>query len=393
MNQNNFYKICKDHNININIFNTKKTNKLFFNSVTNPQLIKYLIHDIYKDIVVYTDLKIWFHYDNLWIPSSKIGKHYFFEYLKSLAEKYDKLRKKLTDTELDSYCKNVKKIFIKLYTSSNYEKIKRDCQDLFYKPKEDFLDKLDNNIYLIAFNNGVYDLESKIFRQINIDDYITLTTEYDYNPNPPYVDQVKNVINQMLPNEKERDYLLKIFACCLSGERFDKMICLISDSKNRRYKGGCGKTTILKFLFDALGEYSNGIGGLWESIGNYIIQDGKNKKIHKRYASRVHGRRAVHYGEIFGQMCSEKRILELTDEKNLSDPCKFKMFVESNKSIGNNECVVIKFNIEFVEDEVKNQKFEVLCNRQIIKNSKEWRMSFMKILLDYWELYELEGLE
>ena len=39
------------------------------------------------------------------------------------------------------------------------------------------------NNYIIGFNNGVYDLRTHVFRDGNCDDYISMTTCYDYENN------------------------------------------------------------------------------------------------------------------------------------------------------------------------------------------------------------------
>ena len=54
----------------------------------------------------------------------------------------------------------------------------RECADFAYDPN--FLKNLDENIYLICFENGVYDLEADHFRDGCPDDYISLCTNYNY---------------------------------------------------------------------------------------------------------------------------------------------------------------------------------------------------------------------
>jgi len=387
--QPNLFDVCKQYGIDTYVYNVKEANQLLFNSVTNKKLIPQLLHYLYKDIIVYTSMKIWFYYDKLWIPQGKAKTRYFDNYVDDLINKYDSLIEKLEQCELKIYIKKIKNI--ENWLSLNITKIQNECKKLFFKSDEEFLYKLDRNIYSIAFDNGVYDLITKEFRQIEKEDFITLTTEYDYDPNPIYVEEVMNTIKQILPNEQERNKLLKICACGLAGISLKKMICLVSDDRRLIRDGGNGKSTFICLLFKTLGEYCNNLDCLFEGIGSYIIQEGKNKKIHKRYGKLVCGRRVVRYGEIFSEFCKEKRILELTDEKNLIDDCKFNMFVESNGTIKNNECIIIKFNVEFV-DRIKYPEFQVLCNRDVTDNFDKWKSSFMKILLDYWDLYKIEGL-
>ena len=45
---------------------------------------------------------------------------------------------------------------------------------------ESFTKKLNDNRDLICFNNGIYDLKNKIFREGLPDDYISYCTNIDY---------------------------------------------------------------------------------------------------------------------------------------------------------------------------------------------------------------------
>ena len=47
---------------------------------------------------------------------------------------------------------------------------------------EQFRKKLDTNLNLVGFNNGVYDLEADVFRTGKREDYVSLMTGYDYTP-------------------------------------------------------------------------------------------------------------------------------------------------------------------------------------------------------------------
>jgi hypothetical protein len=64
---------------------------------------------------------------------------------------------------------------IKLLKNHSYKtSIVNESKELFYD--EEFYKKLDMNIYLLGFNNGVYDLKAGVFRQMNPDDLISYST-------------------------------------------------------------------------------------------------------------------------------------------------------------------------------------------------------------------------
>ena len=56
----------------------------------------------------------------------------------------------------------------------------REAKELFYD--KDFINKIDNNPYLLCFNNYVIDFKNKTHRPGQPDDYISKCTNIDYIP-------------------------------------------------------------------------------------------------------------------------------------------------------------------------------------------------------------------
>ena len=84
-----------------------------------------------------------------------------------------------------------------------------------------FLEKLDSNLDLIGFENGVYDLANGEFREGYPEDYISFSTKIDYVPmqlNDPMVKDVNKFVEQVLPIPRVREYVLKILGSVLSGK-------------------------------------------------------------------------------------------------------------------------------------------------------------------------------
>ena len=75
-------------------------------------------------------------------------------------------------------------------------KICRECLYLFYKP--DFIYGLDRNINLICFNNGVWDIQNKTFRDGEKNDYISLSIDMTYNES----EKIDVAINQFIDYRK-----------------------------------------------------------------------------------------------------------------------------------------------------------------------------------------------
>ena len=125
-----------------------------------------------------------------------------------------------------------------------------ECKSLFYDPN--FEQKLDSNINLIGFKNGIYDLEQGLFREGRRDDYITLSTKNDYhewNDKNPLNIQIFKFFDQVLPNKAVRDYFLNALCTCLTGDTKEKKIYIMTGS------GSNGKLLTMDLMHLALGDY------------------------------------------------------------------------------------------------------------------------------------------
>ena len=127
---------------------------------------------------------------------------------------------------------------------------------LYYKD-DDFYALLDSKKYLIPFTNGVYDLLQKEFRQAEKDDFISLTTGYDYDPNVQN-QEVFTFLEQVLPDPDIRYYVLKRFADCLNGDLPNTLFLIFIGV------GANGKSQLINLMFYAMGG-SNGFGSKIDS--------------------------------------------------------------------------------------------------------------------------------
>jgi P4 family phage/plasmid primase-like protien len=123
------------------------------------------------------------------------------------------LTKKLADLQL------------RLKTTRFKDDVMKECGELFYHEK--FESKLDSDINLLGFENGVFDLEQLEFREGRPDDYISFSTGINYVPyveDHPTVRDIRRFWESVHPDRGIREYVLKTLASCLSGaireERF-----------------------------------------------------------------------------------------------------------------------------------------------------------------------------
>ena len=148
--------------------------------------------------------------------------------------------------------KKCAKIFIKLGDAGYKDKVIKECKELFID--DEFMDKIDANRDLIGFENGVYDLKEKMFRQGHPHDYICMSTKINYNDDihetDDVVDKVDKFIEQVFPIAAVREFAMLLMASCLSGHVLDHSFHVWTGD------GGNGKSKIIELLKMVLGDYA-----------------------------------------------------------------------------------------------------------------------------------------
>lgn len=120
---------------------------------------------------------------------------------------------------------------------------------MFFVPK--FMDALDAKPNLLGFKNGVYDLDKMEFRAGIPEDYLSLSTGYDYTPKviKVYRDAILDFFTSIQDSEEMRDYLLLSLAMTLHGTKKNQLVFFWVG------KGANGKGTTVVLLIGSLGEY------------------------------------------------------------------------------------------------------------------------------------------
>jgi len=119
----------------------------------------------------------------------------------------------------------------------------------FYKV-ERLIDKIDNNVDLLAFDNMLYDFSIKQFREIRKEDYIATTTKYNINPQINYDirEDILKTIASIFPDNEMVDFFLTITGLSLFGNKYEKFYIHTGS-------GGNGKGLLSTMLEKALGDY------------------------------------------------------------------------------------------------------------------------------------------
>lgn len=129
--------------------------------------------------------------------------------------------------------------------------VMREVADLFYEA--DFVGKLDTNVNLLCFENGVYDLDKGEFRDGSTGDNVSLSTGHDYVDVPedaPEMAEIMAFFASVFPNESVRTYFLTKMAIYLCGKNYEDEFMILTGS------GSNGKSKTIELLQHALGEYA-----------------------------------------------------------------------------------------------------------------------------------------
>uniref|UniRef100_A0A6C0LZ65 SF3 helicase domain-containing protein n=1 Tax=viral metagenome TaxID=1070528 RepID=A0A6C0LZ65_9ZZZZ len=124
------------------------------------------------------------------------------------------------------------------------------CKVYFYDSK--FIERINENRMLVAFQNGVYDLDIGMFRDGRPDDYITICSDVyyqDYTPSDDDVLEIMDYLRKVFPNENIRNYFLDIACSCLKGGNDEKIFAILTGD------GDNSKSVAVQLMELVFGEY------------------------------------------------------------------------------------------------------------------------------------------
>jgi len=146
----------------------------------------------------------------------------------------------------------IMKVMDRLKETAYKNNIMTESCELFYDKDQTFVNDLDGKLYLIGFNNGVYDLEKEEFRKGRPEDKISMSAKIDYVPFDPdsyEIHSIKNFFKEVIPIKKVRDYIIDRMASSLSGSTGDETFDVWAGG------GGNGKSKIVALFESCFGDY------------------------------------------------------------------------------------------------------------------------------------------
>lgn len=194
----------------------------------------------------------WEELPNAWTLRIEISGKVVEEY-KRQTKFYESRINEAEDEDKDKYkgtAKALTAIIKKLEDTGFKDSLVKEL-GLHFGVSKSWFEALDEKKNLLGFNNGVYDLDTGIFRKGEPSDNLSMTTGYDYLPdiNHAVRDHLLEFIRSIMPTQEMEAYLLTMSAYLLHGCKFLEHVNFWIG------RGGNGKGLLSSLLTATLGEY------------------------------------------------------------------------------------------------------------------------------------------
>jgi phage/plasmid-associated DNA primase len=214
--------------------------------------------EYHKDDVICCNNKIYVYYNNFWIEDKK-GKIIQQLLINCIRKLYmeldvkinDKIKTYIDNNMDDKICREQKALLANLNKNYGFQRNKNVwglVENTLYSMniKDDIFDKNPN---LFVFNNICYDLKEKEWRKLTQFDYVLLTCNNTYKePTPKQNETIKEIVEDIFPDEEIRKSYMSILKNGLSGYRIEKFVIATGDGRN-------GKGLINDYMKYLLGDY------------------------------------------------------------------------------------------------------------------------------------------
>jgi phage/plasmid-associated DNA primase len=241
--------------------------KIFTRCEATPGKLADLVVAMYKNRYVHATGKIWYEFSNhRWrkvedaIPMKVLiyqdVRGQFEQYLKRLKKEKEEngevepepeKKGKKQPSDLD----RLRAVITKLEHPATLASVVEMCKLYLHDPK--FVRSLDQNCHFVGCENGVLDLELKIFREGRPDDYISKSTGIyykEYLGTEPELIELEELMHKHYPDEEIRKLVYDIWGMTLGGRNIQKLLVVSTGQKN------CGKTSLHNLFKKSLGDYA-----------------------------------------------------------------------------------------------------------------------------------------
>jgi len=263
-------------------------------------------------------------------------------------------------------------------------------------------EKMDSvNPNAIGFNNGVYDLASHTFRTAKPEEYISVTTGYDYKKcDPKLREDAMKLLATIFPDKLELRYVLKLLSLGLFGGMVEESFYIWLGT------GANGKGILAYLVESVLGGYYDTMDTSYLYKTNIIKSDSANPIIARKKNSRFVITTDPEGDVLFkstdikkwtsGDTIRTKGLYQ--DFFNFTPKFNFNIQVNTLPRFSDFDDVmkkrtkIIRFPNTFVENpKLPHEKpIDKLLKDKI--NQKLYQLEFLDILIEHYKLYISEGL-
>jgi phage/plasmid-associated DNA primase len=263
--------------------------------------------------------------------------------------------------------------------------------------ESDFINKLDSNGHLFAFNDKLFDFKTNQVRDIQPTDYIFTTCDYCY---PEDIDEddtkfLTKYFDTLFPDVGLREYVLDSFCSTLNGEKSEQYFNIHSGS------GSNSKTTLMNLYQSATGSYSVNI-----SAETFTKPKKSSNDTGELYKCKGKRNVCVNEPESYDDKLQVAILKKIADDSTqtiiarslYSNPIEFKIQFQLN-IFCNNEPELssvdggiarrlrsVSYKVKFVKDPNPEDPYQSLLDASIMKfmKSNGVRDAFIRMLLDRW---------
>lgn len=139
-----------------------------------------------------------------------------------------------------------------------------------------FLNRLDNNSNLLAFENGVYNFTLNKLMSTMPEDYLSMSTKYNfeyYDNLSEEIMRVENLLKEIFSKQEDLNKFVTLVRSIIRGQVTDKRLNTFLGS------GANGKTVISNLLIECLGDYAGFMSSDVLTRTDFRLRDGKSKRL------------------------------------------------------------------------------------------------------------------
>jgi len=303
----------------------------------------------------------------------------------------------------EKYCKALRSASASLKTTKWKNSYIRQLTDLSYE--DGIMDKLDEeNLYLLNFDNGAYDLKNSKFVLPEVNDFISKSTGYEYTEeiDEEIREEIFDVLNKIYKDETDdthelRDFNLKVMASCLCG--LNKYEAFYVDTGS----GGNGKGVKDYLCASSLGEYYDVIDKTFftqtkKSSSQAEPELSGKKGIRMLVSTETEKNEEFQVSKIKLLTGNDKISTRGLFQNQSSFTPQFSIMVQCNGCPNLSQVeggikrrfVLIEYPTRFVKNPRKNERYEEKKDpslKERIKSDVRYRQQFMLILIEYYNKY------